>query len=79
MLKPVSYFVSIIMKGGRKDRREAKSREKRVYETTSESDVRASRLPDDRGDIGKHAGRPVGVSSHIPPSPRTPILSYLDG
>jgi hypothetical protein len=37
------YFVSIIMKGERNDRREARSREKRVYETTSESDVRGER------------------------------------
>ena len=33
-------FISIIMKGGGNDRIEARSREKRVYETTSESDVR---------------------------------------
>ena len=34
------FFISIIMKGGGNDRKEARAREKKVYETTSESDVR---------------------------------------
>ena len=42
----------------------------RVCETTS-------RLSGDRGDIGKHAGPPIGVPSHIPPhmNPDSNLLS----